>query len=98
MLHLKPIFVANCSAPFFGGGSFDNSLIFFRLFGEERRVTAAVHKPGPSLHSINKIFVRHHIKRCHPHAPFTKLSTTFFSPALSNLMVSLLPSTAVTRP
>lgn len=32
------------------------------------------------------------------HAFFKKLSTTFFSPALSNWMVSLLPSTTRTRP
>src|SRR5664279_1842310 len=33
-----------------------------------------------------------------PHTLSTKLSTTRFSPAWSNLMVSLLPSTAVTLP
>ena len=33
-----------------------------------------------------------------PHTLSTKLSTTRFSPALSNLIVSLLPSTAVTLP
>lgn len=32
------------------------------------------------------------------HARCTKLSTTFFSPALSKAMVSLLPSILVTRP
>jgi hypothetical protein len=32
------------------------------------------------------------------HTLSTKLSTTRFSPAWSNLMVSLLPSTAVTPP
>ena len=32
------------------------------------------------------------------HARSTKLSTTFFSPAFSNAIVSLLPSTFTTRP
>src|SRR4051794_33720338 len=67
-----------------------NSLVHLVLRVGDHQCAYGLQNNAEAFHS--------HPRYCPAHTRSTKLSTTRFSPALSNRMVSLLPSTSVTLP